>query len=83
MVYCMLFVIYVFVVNTHVHADHVTGSGMLKKLLPGCQSLISKDSGAEADILICSSDVVQFGNHCLTVHSTPGHTNGQCTEIAS
>lgn len=28
--------------NTHVHADHITGTGLLKKLVPGCQSVIAE-----------------------------------------
>lgn len=63
-------------VNTHMHADHITGTGKLKSLLPGCQSLISKASGAQADIHVSDGDTVEFGRHLLEVRSTPGHTNG-------
>lgn len=64
-------------VNTHVHADHITGTSRLKTLLPGCKSMISRNSGAEADILLESFDQVQFGRHHLAVLPTPGHTEGQ------
>lgn len=37
--------------NTHYHADHVTGTGLLKKRLHGVKSAISEHSGATADIL--------------------------------
>jgi len=59
------------------HADHITGSGKLKSLLPGCRSLISKASGAQADVHVSDGDTVQFGRHHLQVRATPGHTNGQ------
>lgn len=65
-----------FTVNTHMHADHITGTGLLKKTLPGCKSLISKTSGAAADVYVKHNDVVSFGDFSLTVKSTPGHTNG-------
>jgi sulfur dioxygenase len=63
------------------HADHVTGTGLLKKLLPGTKSLISKSSGAEADVYVQDDFDVQFGRHKLTVRSTPGHTNGMQTDL--
>lgn len=59
------------------HADHVTGTGLLKKFLPGSKSLISKASGAEADVFVEDGSDVQFGRHRLTVRATPGHTSGR------
>lgn len=64
-------------VNTHMHADHITGTGKLKKLLPGCKSVISRESGAQADILLQPGDLVKFGRHCLKACPTPGHTAGK------
>jgi sulfur dioxygenase len=60
------------------HADHITGTGYLKKL-SGCKSVISRQSGAQADVLIDENDFITFGNHRLKVLSTPGHTNGCCS----
>lgn len=68
-----------YVINTHMHADHVTGSGLLKKLIPGCKSIISQASGASADIHIQEGDEIEFGRHSLKVLATPGHTNGCVT----
>ncbi|XP_044742474.1 persulfide dioxygenase ETHE1, mitochondrial [Chrysoperla carnea] len=70
-----------YAMNTHMHADHVTGTGQLKKILPNCKSLISKESGAKADVYVTSGDVIKFGNHQLEVVATPGHTNGCVTYI--
>jgi len=65
------------VMNTHVHADHITGSGLLKKLIgPSLKSLISKASGADADDVLDNKQRVKFGKLGLEVRSTPGHTNG-------
>ncbi|XP_071525512.1 persulfide dioxygenase ETHE1, mitochondrial-like isoform X2 [Panulirus ornatus] len=71
-----------FVMNTHVHADHISGTGLLKKLVPGCQSVISEESGATADTHVKHGDTVTFGNHELEVRSTPGHTNGCVTYVS-
>lgn len=70
-----------YAMNTHMHADHITGTGLLKKTLPGCKSLISKTSGATADVYVNHNDVVSFGDFSLFVKSTPGHTNGCVTYI--
>jgi len=72
-----------FVMNTHVHADHITGTGRLKKLLPGCQSVICQKSGGLADILVKDGDRIRFGVQSLEVAETPGHTEGCVTFIDS
>jgi len=65
--------------NTHVHADHITGSGMLKRKIESLKSGISKVSGGKADIYLSPGDKVQFGCHSLEARGTPGHTNGCMT----
>ncbi|KAL8219590.1 UNVERIFIED_CONTAM: Ethylmalonic encephalopathy 1, partial [Gekko kuhli] len=70
-----------YAVNTHCHADHITGTGLLKQLLPGCQSVISRDSGASADVLIGEGHTLRFGAFALEARSTPGHTDGCLTYV--
>ncbi|MCJ8745351.1 hypothetical protein PDJAM_G00129290 [Pangasius djambal] len=67
--------------NTHCHADHVTGTGLLKKHIFGVKSAISKHSGARADILLSEGDTITFGKYCVTVRETPGHTDGCVTFV--
>ena len=62
--------------NTHCHADHITGSGELKRRVPGLRSAIAKAAGAQADILLEDGEEVRFGGRSLRVLATPGHTNG-------
>jgi glyoxylase-like metal-dependent hydrolase (beta-lactamase superfamily II)/rhodanese-related sulfurtransferase len=65
-----------YTVDTHVHADHVTGAWMLKRRT-GSQIAISVTSGAEgADRYLSHGDRCGFGARHLTVRATPGHTNG-------
>lgn len=52
-------------VNTHCHADHITGTGLLKKNVFGLKSAISKHSGAAADIQLSEGDRITFGKHVL------------------
>jgi sulfur dioxygenase len=64
----------VYGVNTHMHADHITGTGLLKQKIPGFQSVISEASGAQADIKIGHGDRIVFGSRFVEARSTPGHT---------
>lgn len=62
--------------DTHVHADHVTGAWLLKQRC-GSQILLSAASGAaQADRLLQHGDRVSFGHRYLEVRATPGHTDG-------
>ncbi|ODM92748.1 Persulfide dioxygenase ETHE1, mitochondrial [Orchesella cincta] len=66
-----------YVMNTHVHADHVTGTGLLKETLgTSVKSVISSASGADANVKLNHGDNLSFGNFTLEVRGTPGHTNG-------
>lgn len=65
-----------YVLETHVHADHVTGAAILKKRL-GAKSVVGERSGMPfADVLAKQGDEIRFGKHGLQVRETPGHTNG-------
>lgn len=67
--------------ETHVHADHVTGAWLLKRRL-GSRIALARASGAEgADRYLVADDAVEFGGHHLIVRATPGHTNGCITYV--
>ncbi|HIA01679.1 MAG TPA: MBL fold metallo-hydrolase [Myxococcales bacterium] len=67
-----------YTLETHVHADHVTGAGVIRERV-GSQSIMSKVDGAScADILVDDGEVVCFGRYGLEARATPGHTAG-CT----
>ena len=63
-------------VNTHVHADHITGSGKLKQELTGATSALGIDSGAKADFYLDQGQKLQIGEIELEARKTPGHTDG-------
>merc|ERR1719329_2024064 len=47
-----------YAINTHCHADHITGSGDLKAKVTGLQSVIAESSGARADVHIKHGDAI-------------------------
>ncbi len=67
--------------DTHAHADHVTGAWLLKKLL--CSKIaVSAASGAQgADLTLADGDRVRFGARHVTALATPGHTSGCMTFV--
>jgi glyoxylase-like metal-dependent hydrolase (beta-lactamase superfamily II)/rhodanese-related sulfurtransferase len=67
--------------ETHVHADHVTGAWLLRQKL-GSKIAISAASGAEgADCYLKDLDRVAFGKRHLEARATPGHTGGCMTYV--
>jgi sulfur dioxygenase len=72
----------VYGVNTHAHADHITGTGLLKTKVQGFQSVISEASGAKADVKIGHGDKIVFGSRSIAARATPGHTAGCMSYVA-
>ena len=67
--------------ETHVHADHVTGAWLLKDKL-GSRIALSRTSGAEgADRYLVDAEKVAFGKRTLEARATPGHTDGCITYV--
>ncbi|KAL3323226.1 hypothetical protein AABB24_040378 [Solanum stoloniferum] len=71
----------IYAINTHVHADHVTGSGLIKTKVFGVKSIISKASNARADLFVEPGDKIYIGDIYLEVRATPGHTLGCITYV--
>jgi glyoxylase-like metal-dependent hydrolase (beta-lactamase superfamily II)/rhodanese-related sulfurtransferase len=67
--------------DTHAHADHVTGSWLLRQAT-GCAIGLAAAAGAENVTLpLAHGDRVGFGARALEVRSTPGHTDGCLTYV--
>ncbi len=70
-----------YTMETHVHADHITGSGLLRENL-GSKSVVHRDAGAMcADLLVTNGVLLQVGDLEFMVRHTPGHTAG-CLSFA-
>lgn len=66
----------VYVLETHVHADHVTSGALLRQRF-GAKTIVSERAGIVcADVQVKQGDRIHFGAHELEVRETPGHTNG-------
>ena len=64
----------VYTMETHVHADHVTGSGLLRDRV-GSKSVVYRDAGTLCpDLLVSDGVQLQVGSLTFRVLHTPGHT---------
>src|SRR5690606_4519633 len=71
----------VYALDTHVHADHVTGLGTLAERT-GAKTVLSERAGVGcADVYVKEGDRIAFGRHELEVRETPGHTAGCVTYV--
>lgn len=69
------------VLDTHVHADHVTAAWLLKQRCGSRIAVAAASGAANADLLLQHGERVAFGNRFLEVRATPGHTNGCLTYV--
>ncbi|MFM7235381.1 MAG: rhodanese-like domain-containing protein [Cyanobium sp.] len=67
--------------DTHAHADHVTGSWLMAQAT-GCAIGLAAAVGAEnVSLPLRHGDRVPFGGRGLEVRATPGHTDGCLTYV--
>lgn len=62
------------VLETHVHADHVTAAGTLRERT-GAVTYGSRHGAPCIDAALDEGDVVQVGDLAITALATPGHTD--------
>jgi glyoxylase-like metal-dependent hydrolase (beta-lactamase superfamily II)/rhodanese-related sulfurtransferase len=67
--------------ETHVHADHVTGA-WLHRQRSGSRIAVAATSGAQGiDLPLHDGDCVAFGRRHVQARTTPGHTDGCLTFV--
>jgi len=65
-----------YVLETHVHADHITSAGMIRQQT-GAKIVYGEAAQVQAiDVAAADGETLSFGNISVRVLATPGHTNG-------
>jgi len=72
-----------YVLDTHVHADHVTAAWLMHTALGAEIVLSARYSVDGVGVPVDHGDVLAFGNCSLAVRATPGHTNGCLTYVTN
>ena len=70
-----------YTLETHVHADHVTGAWLLKQRLGSRIALSALGGASGVDVALAHGERVAFGARYLEARETPGHTNGCVTYV--
>lgn len=63
-----------YILDTHIHADHITGSGHLAQKT-GAKIVMSAASGMDVDILLEDDQLLRCGDLQIKALATPGHTS--------
>ena len=64
-----------YVLDTHIHADHITGAGEIRKRTKTKTALSNKAAVDCVDIPLEDGQELLLGDKKITVIATPGHTN--------
>ena len=64
-----------YILDTHIHADHITGAGEIRKRTGAQTAVFHAAEVLCADILLKENQELLLGDRAIKVLSTPGHTN--------
>ena len=64
-----------YTLETHVHEDHITGSGYLRQALNSIVIVHENSRSKCADVLLKDGDFVPLGHQRINILYTPGHTD--------
>ena len=70
-----------YTLETHVHADHITGSGVLRNQLNSIVMVHENSPAKRADVLFRDGDLLPLGNSKIKVVYTPGHTDSDVSFV--
>lgn len=69
-------------IDTHCHADHVTGAWLLHRALGSAIAVSPVYGASPVHLPLTHGGAVRFGTHALEVRATPGHTAG-CVSLVT
>lgn len=64
-----------YILETHIHADHVTGAGKIAKATGAKIALSAEAKAASVDFPLNDGDEILIGEQKIKVLETPGHTD--------
>ena len=64
-----------YTLETHIHADHITGAGAIRNILNSIVLVHENSRSKCADVLVKDGDFVPLGTHKIHIMHTPGHTD--------
>ncbi len=70
-----------YTLETHVHTDHITGSGLLRRTLNSLVLVHENSRSKCADILLKDGDQIPIGARKIRVVHTPGHTDSDVSYL--
>jgi len=71
-----------YILETHVHADHITGAAKIRSRIPSAAIVYGSANKVQgADLLINDKEFLAVGSIIITARHTPGHTSGCCSYI--
>jgi sulfur dioxygenase len=72
-----------YTLDTHCHADHVTGAWLMKQALGTRIALAAAVRASNVDLPLSDGAEIRFGETALEVRATPGHTDGCLSFVTS